>query len=50
MENKKEKIFENTYVAINIKTKKSPSMMKVTTDEYVSPLEISITPLEKEEV
>ena len=34
MEYKKERIFENTYVAINVKSKKILSIMKVT-DEHV---------------
>ena len=35
MEYKKERIFENTYVAVNVKSKKILSIMKVTDDEHI---------------
>ena len=34
-EMKKERIFKNTYVAVNVKSKKILSMIKVTADEHV---------------
>ena len=35
MEYKKERIFENTYVAVNVKSKKILSILKVTDDEHI---------------
>jgi len=36
MECKKERIFENTCIAVNVKSKKILSIMKVTDDEHVN--------------